>query len=326
MSDAVKVKLHPFTWDDLPTIVDIINRCDAVDGLERGTSESKLRDWWTRPHVNPEANGFIATVADKPAGYGLVGLRKGDERSGFSKFHAHGIVLPEYRRQGIGTRIMAECERRARARLDEAPTSTVYFNTWTDARLTGVVAMCTRLGMQPVRYFFEMVYDSPELPAAPLYPPGYGVRTFVRGQDEEITLRTFNTAFRDHWGHTESPLEEWLHWVNSEYFAPDLAYLGLDPTGKVAGLCLCKIYADENERVGREQGWVDELGVLREHRHIGLGRALLLEGMGALRRRGCTHILLDVDIKNPTGALRLYESVGFRAWKKAVTYRKTLRR
>ncbi|RLC56752.1 MAG: GNAT family N-acetyltransferase, partial [Chloroflexota bacterium] len=96
-------------------------------------------------------------------------------------------------------------------------------------------------------------------------------------------------------------------------------------SGEIVGVCLCNIYPEENERVGREQGWVDTLGVLREHRHIGLGRALLLEGMGALRRRGCTHILLGVDTENPTGALGLYEAVGFRAWKKQVTYRKPLR-
>lgn len=68
MTDAVEVNLRPFTWDNLPTIVDIINRCDAVDGLERGTSEAELRDWWTAPGIDPETNGFIAA-------YQSVGFR-----------------------------------------------------------------------------------------------------------------------------------------------------------------------------------------------------------------------------------------------------------
>jgi ribosomal protein S18 acetylase RimI-like enzyme len=67
------------------------------------------------------------------------------------------------------------------------------------------------------------------------------------------------------------------------------------------------------------------LGVLRHHRRKGLGRALLLEGMRALRRRGCTHLTLGVDSENLTGALRLYESVGFREWRTGVTFRKVLR-
>ena len=65
--------------------------------------------------------------------------------------------------------------------------------------------------------------------------------------------------------------------------------------------------------------------MLRAHRGLGLGRALLLEGMRALRRRGCTHLMLGVDSDNPTGALRLYESVGFREWRTSVAFRKVLR-
>ena len=57
----------------------------------------------------------------------------------------------------------------------------------------------------------------------------------------------------------------------------------------------------------------------------GLTRALLLEGMRALRRRGCTHLVLGVDSQNPTGAMRLYESVGFREWRTVVAFRKLLR-
>ena len=324
MGEVVEVEFHPFTWDDLSTVVDIVNRCDAVDGLERGTSESELRSWWTSPEIDPQAGGFIVTVGGVPVGYGLTWLRKGDQRSGFSEFIADGIVLPEWRRRGVGTRIMAECERRAQARLVEAPMTPVYFRTWNDVRQADAIGLCERLGMRPVRYFFDMVYDSPEPPANPAYPPGYSVRTFVRGQDEETSWRVYNLSFRDHWGHVDTSLEEWLHWVNDKYFAPDMSYLGLDPSGEVVGMCLCNIFPEENERVGREQGWVDTLGVVREHRHIGLGRALLLEGMGVLRRRGCTHLVLGVDTENPNGALRLYKSVGFRVNQEEVAHRKTL--
>ena len=47
--------------------------------------------------------------------------------------------------------------------------------------------------------------------------------------------------------------------------------------------------------------------------------------MRALRGRGCTHLMLGVDSQNPTGALGLYESVGFREWSTGITFRKTLR-
>lgn len=260
MPNGAEVTLRPFAWGDLSTLVEIINHSDEIDGLERGTSEKELRAWWTSPGMEPESNAFLAAVDGDTVGYGLVRLRKGDERSGFSKFQCYGIVLPEWRGQGVGTRIFAECERRARRRLDQAPTLTVYLEAYADKRQHDVAELYVKFGLGPVRYFFEMIYDSPEMPAAPDYPVGYRSRTFVRGRDEKVTWRVMNIAFRDHWGHVDHPLEEWLHWVDGDYFSPDLVYLGLDPDGEVAGECVCSIYPEENERVGRDQGWADSLG------------------------------------------------------------------
>lgn len=85
------------------------------------------------------------------------------------------------------------------------------------------------------------------------------------------------------------------------------------------------IYPERNARLGRGQGVMEDLGVLLEHRQTGLGRGLLLEGMRPLRRRGRTHLTLGVDRQNPTGELRLYESVGFREWRTVVPYSRQLR-
>ena len=75
----------------------------------------------------------------------------------------------------------------------------------------------------------------------------------------------------------------------------------------------------------KNQGWVEDLGVLRQHRGRGVGRALLLEGIYGLERAGCGSVLLDVDAENPTGALYLYRSVGFRLYDKTAAWRKILR-
>jgi mycothiol synthase len=318
----LNVELRPFTWDDLTTVVDLTNRGEAVDQVERGTSEEETRTWWGSPPGDPEQDAFVAVADGQAVGYGRVLLREGE---GFSRFEAYGTVAPEWRGRGVGTQILAECERRAMARIDEAPTATVYFQAHADRSQLDAAELYARFGLAPVRYFFRMMYDAPAMPSRPQYPSGYGVRNFVRDQDEETMWRVTNAASQDHWGYTEDLLEEWLHWFGGDYFDPGLAYLGLDPDGEVGGVCMCTIYPERNERLGREQGVVDVLGVLRAHRGKGLGRALLLEGMRALRRRGCTHLMLGVDSENPTGALRLYESVGFREWRTSVAFRKMLR-
>ena len=319
------VELRAFSWDDLPTVVDLINRSDASDGLDRGTSEPLLRAQWALPGADPERHAFLVASGPDVIGYGRVDLRAGDQQSGFSTFQCFGRVLPAWRGQGVGTHILSESEKRARSRINEAPTETVYLEAYADRRQRDVGELFAAFDLRPVRYFFVMMYDAPELPGEPNYPPGYRARAFVSGRDEETMWRVINTAFRDHWGHVPFPLESWLHWIEGPMFDPDLALLGISPAGDVVGECLCLIDAEQNRRRGREEGWIDSLGVLREHRGKGLGRALLLEGMHLLRRVGCTHLKLGVDTENLTGALRLYQSVGFRKSKTGVTYRKLLR-
>jgi len=314
--------LHPFTWYDLAAVVELMNRSEAADRVERGTSVGELRAWWVSDPGDPEQDVFLALVDGEVVGFGRVILREGE---GFSQFQARGTVAPEWRRRGVGTQILAECERRAKARLDEASSATVEFQALADKTQLDVAALFKSFGLSPVRYYFQMIYDAPEMPARPDYPTGYTARNFRRNQDEETIWRVTNTSFRDHWRHTENLLEEWLAWYGSDYFDPKLSYLGLDPQGLPVGVCMGVIYPERNARLGREQGVVEDLGVLPEHRHKGLGRALLLEGMRALRRRGCTHLALSVDSENPTGALRLYESVGFREWRTVVAFRKLLR-
>jgi mycothiol synthase len=320
-----EIELRPFTWDDLLTVVGIVNRCEAVDQLERGVSKEELRADWQSPLANPEQNAFLAVVNGKPVGYGRIQLHKGQENNGFSCFRVFGKVLPAWRGRGIGTQILTENEQRARRRLGDVPTDRVYLDAYADERQESVIALYEKSGLEPVRYYLEMVYHRPEMPPAPDYPPGYSKRAFVPGQDEKTMWRVMNQSFQDHWGQIDRPFEEWLHIVESDHFSPRLAHLGVSPSGEVVGECLCAISLPEQKRVGRKQGWVKSLGVLRPHRQEGLGRALLLEGMRSLRERGCSHVLLLVDSENPTGALELYKSVGFRVRKTTGLYRKTLR-
>ena len=80
---------------------------------------------------------------------------------------------------------------------------------------------------------------------------------------------------------------------------------------------LCFIAADEHENiVGVAQCWtsafVKDLAVSPASRRHGLGSALLCHAFRAFRDRGAAFLDLKVDADNPSGALRLYRSLGFR--------------
>ena len=96
------------------------------------------------------------------------------------------------------------------------------------------------------------------------------------------------------------------------------------PDGTVAAICFCNIDPEENARNGSNAGSVHILGTRRGYRKIGLGRAILLSGLRRLRDDGVDTARLNVDAENPTGALRLYESVGFSVTYMSIAYAQDL--
>jgi ribosomal protein S18 acetylase RimI-like enzyme len=73
----------------------------------------------------------------------------------------------------------------------------------------------------------------------------------------------------------------------------------------------------------RSRGVVASLAVRSAWRRRGL--ALLRNALGEFCRRGCASAELLVDSGNLSGALRLYESAGMRAFRTQIIYEKELR-
>jgi ribosomal protein S18 acetylase RimI-like enzyme len=71
------------------------------------------------------------------------------------------------------------------------------------------------------------------------------------------------------------------------------------------------VFAAENAQLGIRRGWLDHVSVRRPWRGRGLAKALCAESFRVLRSRGIDEAWLGVDAANPTGALGLYESLGF---------------
>jgi mycothiol synthase len=107
-------------------------------------------------------------------------------------------------------------------------------------------------------------------------------------------------AFRDHWEWHGTPFEKW--WELRRDNDQSLWFVIRDGTEIAAAI------RNDAERNGG--GYVGIIGVRRAWRGRGLAKALLLRTFGEFRRRGTKRVSLDVDADSPTGATRLYESVG----------------
>ena len=63
-----------------------------------------------------------------------------------------------------------------------------------------------------------------------------------------------------------------------------------------------------------DSGAIQNVGIVPEHRGLGLGRALVQAALSGFRASGLTHISLEVTAANQP-AVRLYQSLGFRVTK-----------
>ncbi len=93
---------------------------------------------------------------------------------------------------------------------------------------------------------------------------------------------------------------------------------------QVAGMVLSFIDKDQNEMYGRKRGYTENICVRRPWRRQGLAKALIASSLFALKERGMIEAGLGVDAENISGALNLYELMGFRVVKKNIIYRKPL--
>jgi ribosomal protein S18 acetylase RimI-like enzyme len=98
--------------------------------------------------------------------------------------------------------------------------------------------------------------------------------------------------------------EGWLAFMTAhDDFDPTLWFL----VERDGDLVACALHWKESQR----RGWVKDIVVRESERGRGLGKGLLHHAFRAYAERGVERVGLKVDSTNPTGALQLYERLGF---------------
>jgi mycothiol synthase len=325
---ASQLVIRPIAGEaELPAMAAIAQRCNAADQVdERPTTDTLLA--WFRHLVNtdPAEDILLAEVGGVLAGYQYTSWRA--EGDGGYRYALAGYVDPAWRRQGLGAALVARGEARLRAVAATHPgAGPRFFQTFTSTTRVGKAALFERRGYHIERHFYDMLRTGLDvLPLAPL-PSGLALRPVDR--NDRALLRTIwdanEEAFRDHWGYAQLGDDDFLRLLDDPETDPDLWQVAWDvATNQVAGVSLNTIPAAENAASGRQRGWVNDLSVRRPYRGRGLGRALLVNSLAVLRARGLTEVGLGVDAQNATGALHLYESVGFQVTQHSVALRKPL--
>jgi mycothiol synthase len=313
---------------DIPAIVDVINAARRADGVDEvATVEAQTNMFRHLTHCDPARDILLAGGPDGLVAYARTFWLKEKEREAYM-YPVVAFVHPEHRRRGLGTAILRWLEARARqvavenAHPREAEAN---FQAFVYDQERERAALVQRHGYRPVRYFYNMERPNlDDIQDAPL-APGLEVRPVQPEQLRTIWAANLE-AFSDHWGEPEMGESDYQRFINHPVeFQPDIWKVAWDKaTNEVVGMVLGYINHAENEVLGRKRGWTENICVRRPWRKQGVARALIAENLRELKARGMKDAALGVDTDNPTGALRVYESMGFRPVERETVYQKPL--
>jgi ribosomal protein S18 acetylase RimI-like enzyme len=277
------MKLRAPDSSDAAAVLDLIVARDIADlGKPDYTLEDVQADW-SAPGVDRERDAWLAEEHGSPLGYALL-----DDRGA-----ALVTVPPTSEGRGVGTVLREAAEKRALERGEALVRQ--YVPMTNEAARTHLLAA----GYWPALSYFRL---RTELAGAPAPPADVPIRSFSRGVDDAPVHALVEEAMAGVAGHEPRSLESWqAAKVEKEGWDPSLWLLHEDSDG-LAGVVLC-------ERWEEGVGYIDYLAVAARARGRGLGRALLLHGLAALRDASLTVAELSVQGENAS-ATRLYESVG----------------
>jgi len=295
---------------DAPAIFDLVAACDvAVEG-ESDSSLTEVESLLVAPGVDNERGGLL--VLDD-AGRVVGWLWTEDDPTASAVFldpySLDPAVLALLLREGLGY-VAALATERGRS-------LTVKAGSFASDR--PYAAVLTAAGFGVVRRFYRMVLpvDPDRPPPLPKPPPGVQVR--VVDATAERDLRRLHavsmSSFAELWGHTDRTFAEWVERLDASSGRDPSQWWLAEAEGEPAGLLL----GDETH-AGQGESYVRTLGVLPEHRGRGIGATLLRTAFAEAARRGRTAVALGVDSANPTGATRLYESVGMSVQRESLAW------
>jgi ribosomal protein S18 acetylase RimI-like enzyme len=302
---------------DFEVLRDITERANVFDGAPVMPTVEALRSEIDGDHVVLATDVRVASVGEAAVGYVYTFYLPSDAT--LERCYVFGCVDPEHRGQGVGRALIAWGIERASAQLRSSG-SALPKVIRVDARAQVETAhrLFDRMGFTSVRWFEELLRPLTDLPERRTVP-GIDIVVWPDDRDEEIRI-VKNIAFADHWGSTPTSTHHWAEMVRGYGARPDLSVVALDADGAVVAHCMCSRYPEDDALLGRSDGWVSYLGTLPQWRGKGLASALIIESLHRFAADGLTHASIGVDADSPTGAARLYRSLGFEPNQQSVTH------
>jgi ribosomal protein S18 acetylase RimI-like enzyme len=272
--------IRPAGWGDLETAAELLGaQGRAAVGVAAVRAEF-LRSEWGTPGFAVGEDNVVAEVDGRVVGYAAL-----NERGELT------LAAPG---DAVADELLGHIVARAGIRGDGAIMATVLSPDSPLARL--VERHPFRLEHETLLMWRPLGLPIEERPA----PGGVAIRTF-RPDDAEAVHRLLDGAYGA-WDplYVPMPHADWVSWMTGDpEFDADVWWLA-ERDGALVG---CALHWTS--------GWLKDVAVHSSERGQGLGATLVTIGLAEFVRRGKRRVGLKVDAGNPTGAIRLYEKLGF---------------
>lgn len=155
---------------------------------------------------------------------------------------------------------------------------------------------------------------SMHIPQKTSLPDGFQIRP-LNGADEVDAYVDLHRAVFE----STNMTAEWRkRTLQRREYIPELDLVAVTPNGQLAAFCICWLAKDGN---GNVSGQIEPMGVHAKYRKLGVGRAILAEGLRRLSAKGAQNIYVQTD-NYRNAAFTLYESAGFHVTQDILMYRK----
>ncbi len=311
--------------EDFGPISAVAGAARSAEGhLELNTPEMTRVHYESMPNTVLTRDVALAFVAGRPAGYVRTDWR--EELAG-ERVHQMILFVDPAVGEAAATagRLLAWAEEHCRAVALVTPTGRPRLLSLQPFGAGPVLAArLESAGYRAVRHGFTMRRRSLEGVADLPLPDGVELRP-ARLEQLRAIFAADREAFRDHWAasaedESEESYRQFRDDPTNDLSLWRIAWQGDEIVGQVRGF----VNAPENEASGRRLGWCECISVRRPWRGRGVARALIASTLREFRARGLTESALTVDAQNPTGAVHLYELLGFEVAAHSTEWRRPL--
>ncbi len=309
------METRPVELDDALAIHQLTRRWEQYWKAPLVTPLHEVEQELRFPHLRLANDTRSFWLDDTLVAYGRIWHRPSGRS--LERAYIQGLVDPEHRRLGIGRDLISwQIARATEILMDIDNTLPKYVRADEWDWIEENHRMYRRFGLEPVRYFTEMLKPLEGKEPVDL-TDGVEIRPYDRALDAEA-LDVINRAFADHWGSTPTDSESYQHRIDGQDMQLDASFLAV-AGDEVVGVVLNTHYPEDEELLGRRDGWVETLGVIREWRKKGVATALLRTSFNAFLDLGFTHSSIGVDTANPSDALHLYSNLGYKPTNRTIT-------